>query len=163
MTDYEKIFRDTVIHKIYVRKSAEKLARYLENNEAYRYAEIIRQRARVHDDSKMTNVDEMNALSRIINDKSSLRDASKQLSPIVRDAIKLHHKNNSHHPEHYESVMDMSKGDIMEMCCDWHARSCQYGTEFLKFVHEQQKNRFHFPGWMFAEILHYCKVLNSKY
>ena len=48
------------------------------------------------------------------------------------------------------------------MCCDWHARSTQYNTDFLKFVEERQKDRFHFPDWMFAEIWHYCKVLANE-
>lgn len=50
----------------------------------------------------------------------------------------------------------------MNKCCDWHARSTQKGTDFLGYVNEAQKTRFHFPDWMFEEILHYCEVLNSK-
>jgi len=100
-------------------------------------------------------------LSRIINDKTSLKDASKQLTPLKKDAIALHYKHNTHHPEHFKSVLDMSKLDILEMCCDWHARSSQYGTNFLGYVETQQKERFHFPEWMFSEIWHYCQVLAS--
>ena len=159
MTDYEKMFRDTVIHKEYVKKSAEKLIRYLTKEGATNHANLLRQRAQVHDDSKMSFTDEMHALSRIINDKTTLKDASAQLSPIKKDAIALHWKHNSHHPEHYDSVIDMTKIDIMEMCCDWHARSTQYKTDLLEFVKKQQEERFHFPDWMFAEIWHYCNVL----
>lgn len=159
MTDYEKMFRDTVIHKEYVKKSAEKLIRYLTKEGATNHANLLRQRANVHDDSKMSSIDEMHALSRIINDKTTLRDASAQLSPIKKDAIALHWRHNSHHPEHYDSVIDMTKIDIMEMCCDWHARSTQYKTDLLEFVKKQQEERFHFPDWMFAEIWHYCNVL----
>ena len=118
MTDYEKMFRDTVMHKWFVVKSCEKLARYLEGEGATEHAEMLRERALVHDDSKMSCEDELNALSRIINDKSSLMDCTKQLSPIKQDAIRLHWKHNSHHPEHFKSVLDMTKLDIMEMCCD---------------------------------------------
>lgn len=162
MTDYEKMFKDTVIHKGYVRRSAEKLARYLEKEGATQTATALLQRAYVHDNSKITNPDELRALSRIINDKSSLKDASQQLSPIKKDAIALHWKNNSHHPEHFSSILDMSKLDIMEMCCDWYARSTQYHTNFLQFVQTQQEIRFHFPDWLYPEILHYCKVLDSN-
>lgn len=95
----------------------------------------------------------------IINDKSCLKDASKSLSQVKIDSIKLHWKRNSHHPEHYESCIDMSKLDIMEMVCDWYARSLQYNTDFLEYIKEKQKTRFHFPDWMFAEIWHYCEVL----
>lgn len=162
MTDYEKMFRDTLIHKSFVVTSCEKLARYLEKEGAVEHAKMLRERAKIHDNSKISCEEELQALSRIINDKSSLVDSSKQLSPIKQDAIKLHWKHNTHHPEHYKTVKDMSKLDIMEMCCDWHARSTQYKTDFLKFVEDRQKDRFNFPDWMFAEIWHYCKVLASE-
>lgn len=161
MTDYEKMFKDTIVHKGYVMKSAKKLARYLEREGATKTASELIQRATVHDNSKITNPDELRALARIINDKSTLKDANKQLSPIRKDAIALHYKNNTHHPEHFASILDMSKLDIMEMCCDWYARSSQYHTNFLQFVEKQQEIRFHFPDWLYPEILHYCKVLDS--
>lgn len=162
MTDYEKMFRDTLIHKSFVRKSCEILARYLEKEGASNHAKMLRQRAIVHDNSKIENSDELNALSRIINDKTCLTNASSQLSTIKQDAIKLHWKHNTHHPEFFKSMEDMSRLDIMEMCCDWHARSSQYKTDFLSFVETRQKDRFHFPEWMYAEIMHYCKILASS-
>lgn len=162
MTDYEKMFCDTFEHKGYVMASCEKLAKYLDNKGAVEHAKMLRERAKVHDNSKITCEDEMHALSSIINDKESLRDSSKQLSQTKMDAIKLHWKHNTHHPEHFKTPIDMSKLDIMEMCCDWHARSMQYGTDLLEFVKKRQEDRFHFPAWMFAEIWHYCEVLAQK-
>ena len=160
--DFEKLYKETMIHKEYVIKSCEKLARYLERNGAKNHAKLLRKRAVVHDDSKLTNKLEMLALSKIINDQESLKDPAKRLAPENQKYLKLHWKNNSHHPEHFESVMDMTKLDIMEMCCDWYARSMQYGSDFLNFVKKRQDERFHFPDWMFAEIWHYCEVLNSE-
>ena len=162
MTDYEETFRDTLIHKEFVIRSCEKLSIYLERQGAFEHANMLRERAKVHDNSKISCDDELRALSRIAKDKSSLKNSKLSLSPIKRDAIKLHWKHNSHHPEHYRSLIDMSKVDIMEMCCDWHARSTQWKTDFLVFVKDRQEDRFHFPEWMFAEIWHYCEVLNSK-
>ncbi len=162
MTDYEKTFRDTIIHKSYVEKSAEKLIRYLEKEGATHHANLLRQRAKTHDDSKISNIDELHALARIINDKSSLKDVNKQLTPLKKDAIALHYKHNTHHPEHFKSVLDMEKIDILEMCCDWHARSTQYSTDFLNYVKTAQATRFHFPDWMFEEIWHYCLILASN-
>jgi len=159
MTDYEKMFRDTLIHKSFVSRSCEILAQYLDKVGATNHARMLRERAIIHDDSKINHVDELNALSRIINDKSSMTDAFVQLSAIKQDSIKLHWKHNSHHPEFFSSPEDMSRLDIMEMCCDWHARSSQYKTNFLEFVEARQKDRFHFPDWMYAEIIHYCTVL----
>ena len=162
MSDYEKIFQDTIIHKEFVMKSCEILAEYLETEGATLHAQNLRKRALVHDNSKINNKNELIALSKIINDKSTMRDSSVPISSIMKDAIKLHWQNNSHHPEHFKSVIDMSKLDIMEMCCDWHARSMQYGSDFLSFVKKRQEERFHFPDWMFAEIWHYCEVLNTN-
>jgi len=163
MTDYEKMFADTLIHKQFVIKSCEKLASYLEREGAIEHAKMLRERAKVHDNSKISNLDELYALSRIINDKSSLKDPNKPLSQIQKDHIILHWKNNTHHPEHFKSRMDMSRLDVLEMCCDWHARSTQYKTDFLKYIKEQQDNRFHFPEWMWCEILHYCQILDSEF
>lgn len=162
MTDYEKMYRDTIVHKEYVEQSINKLAQYLEKEGAVEHARLLRKRGQCHDNSKISCADEVEALSRIINDKSCLKDADKQLSPIKKEAIALHWKHNTHHPEHFKSVLDMSKLDIMEMCCDWHARSTQYKTDFLDFVKKHQENRFHFPDWMFQEIWHYCRVLDSE-
>lgn len=160
--DIQSLFQETMIHKEFVIESCEKLARYLEKNGATNHARQLRERAIIHDDSKLTNPVEMIALSKLINDNSSMKDPSKQLSPTKKNFLKIHWKNNSHHPEHFESFMDMSKLDIMEMCCDWHARSMQYGSNFLEFVKKRQEERFHFPDWMFAEIWHYCEVLNAE-
>ena len=163
MTDYEKMIQDTVVHKMFVVQSCEKLARYLEREGATEHAKGLRERAKVHDDSKIVCEDELEALSKIINDKSSLRDSSKLLSSIKKDAIRLHWQHNTHHPDHFNSILDMSILDRMEMVCDWHARSMQYKTDFLSFVKERQENRFHFPDWIFPELYHYCEVLNSEY
>lgn len=163
MTEYELMFCDTLIHKEYVEKSCEKLALYLDRTGAVEHAKMLRERAKIHDNSKISCEDELSALARIINDKSTLRDSTKQLSQIRQDAIKLHWKHNTHHPEHFKSPTDMSRLDIMEMCCDWHARSAQYETDFLEFVKKRQKDRFHFPVWMFEEIWYYCEILDSKF
>ena len=159
MSDYEKMFRDTLIHKSFVLKSCDILANYLDEKGAIIHAQLLRERAVLHDNSKINDDDELNALSKIINDKSSLVDASIQLSPIKQEAIKLHWKHNRHHPEFHSSIEDMTRLDLMEMCCDWHARSSQYGTDFLNFVETRQKDRFHFPDWMYAEVIYYCKIL----
>lgn len=159
MTDYEKMFQDTFVHKTYVKKSCQKLANYLKSQNMNHHAEMLLQRAETHDNSKVSCEDEMTALATIINDKSSLQDASKALSQIKEDAIHLHWKHNSHHPEHYANYADMEKIDIMEMCCDWHARSVQYHTDLMEFVEKRQEDRFHFPQYMFDEIKRYCEIL----
>lgn len=162
MSDYEKLLCDTLIHKDFVEKSCAKLIKYLEKEGAYTHAKLLKERAKVHDNSKLTCEDEIEALSKIINDKSCLTDAAEQLSQAKINAIKLHWSKNPHHPEFYKTPLDMSKIDIMEMCCDWHARSCQYNNDFLPFVQKRQEERFHFPDFMFKEIWHYCLILATE-
>lgn len=162
MTDYEKVFADTIIHKKYFMISAGILIEYLRNEGAIIHAEQLEARALVHDNSKLTCVEELDCLSRIIEDKSNLKNPSKQLEEIKKKSIKLHWQHNAHHPEHYQNVLDMERIDVIEMCCDWHARSLQFKTDLMTFVKIQNERRFHFPEWMFAEILHYCEILMKK-
>lgn len=159
MTDYERMFQDTFIHKKFVEKSTQKLANYLLSIRAENHAKELIERGKNHDISKITCEDELRALSMIINDKTSLKDANNTLSQFKQDSIKLHWKHNSHHPEHFKTPIDMKKIDIMEMVCDWYARSMQYETDFLEYVKTNQEKRFHFPEFMFAEIWHYCEIL----
>lgn len=53
----------------------------------------------------------------------------------------------------------MKRIDIQEMVCDWYARSLQKGTALMTFVTVRQANRFHFPEYMYNEILSYCEIL----
>ena len=53
----------------------------------------------------------------------------------------------------------MDDVDILEMVCDWAAKSYQTNTSLLEFVKIRQENRFHFPDEMFAKILKYCEIL----
>ena len=55
----------------------------------------------------------------------------------------------------------MNELDIIEMVCDWYARSMQYKTDFLSFVVSRQESRFHFPNEMFDKIYRYCEIINS--
>lgn len=159
MTDVEKMFQDTFIHKGYVLEIGNKLADYLETNGQEKDAEALRQSVRTHDNSKILNKDEFRALTRIINDKQSLKSADKCLSMYRQDAIELHWKNNEHHPEHYEDICEMSRQSRQEMAVDFCARSYQYGTDLIDFVEKRQEDRFHFPEQMYEEILNYCKIL----
>lgn len=161
MNDIEKMYQDTFIHKDYVMKVCIAFCNYLKENGSAEDADLLMQRAIVHDNSKILNKDEFRALTGIINDKSCLKDASSKLSQFKQDAIELHWKHNAHHPEHFKDVKEMSKIDKMEMACDWYARAIQYKTNFLEFVEKRQEDRFHFPELIYDEIYHYCKILNT--
>jgi hypothetical protein len=159
MTDVEKMYQDTFIHKGYVIVVCNKFADYLEKEGQMEDAEDLRQRAIVHDNSKILNKNEFQALTSIINDKSCLRDANSRLSSFKQDAIELHWENNEHHPEHYENINDMPLRARREFVCDCCARSVQYGTDLISFMETRLNDRFHFSELVKDEILHDCKIV----
>lgn len=159
MTDVEKMYQDTFIHKDYVLKVCNIFANYLEQEGFIDDANDLRNRAIIHDNSKILNKDEFRALTGIINDKSCLKDSSSKLSSFKQDAIELHWKHNEHHPEHFENIEDMPRLAKIEMVCDWAARSIQYKTNLLEFLEKRQEERFHFPSLMYEELVHYCKII----
>ena len=149
---------DTIVHKKYVLESCHILAKYLILKGKREIAIELLKRACVHDLSKFEN-DELSALANISNDMSLMKSANSSLSPEKKLAIELHWENNTHHPEYYKSANDMTELDIMEMVCDWHARSMQYDTNLIEFVKKRNEDRFHFEEKMFKKILRYCNIL----
>ena len=159
MSDIEKLMQDTFLHKKYVMIACDKMATYLEKHGIFHHAALLRERAVIHDNSKFDSSIERRAFSAIINDKSCMGNFNEQLSKLKIESIKLHWKHNSHHPEFYDNPEDMTRLDIMEMVCDWYARSLQYNNDLLDFAYTKQENRFHFPEYMFNEVIYYCKIL----
>lgn len=159
MTDVEKMYQDTFIHKGYVFKVCNRFAEYLEKQGQIDDANDLRDRALLHDNSKILNKDEFRALTSIINDKSCLRDANSRLSSFKQDAIELHWRNNEHHPEHYEDINEMPPQARREFVCDCCARSMQYGTDLISFMETRLNDRFHFSELIKEEILHNCRIL----
>lgn len=154
------ILLDTMLHKELVLASCWKMANFfLSQKEIDRAIEII-ERGWLHDNSKFSD-EEIALLSKVDDNKASMRDADKQLSDEMREFLKLHYKNNTHHPEHWDDVSQMPEMDVVEMCCDWHARSVQYGTNLLEFAKIRQECRFHFSTEMFERIIFYCNILVS--
>ena len=154
------VLMDTMLHKDLVLASCWKMANYYISLHDIDSAIEIVKRGWLHDNSKFGE-DELYALAEIDDGKVSMRDACKSLPPEKKDFLKLHYEHNTHHPEHWEDVSQMPEMDVVEMCCDWHARSVQYGTDLMEFVKTRQENRFHFPEPMFVRIQEYCRILVS--
>ena len=163
MTDIEKMYQDTFIHKGYVLSVCTKFSEYLKQQGLGEDAAELIQRASAHDNSKILNKDEFRTLTNIVNDKSSLTNANSQLSFFKQDSLELHWKHNSHHPEHFDNYDEMSKIDRLEMVCDWMARSLQYKSDLIDFVTTRQKERFRFSEEMYNEIYDYCITLVQLY
>ena len=149
--------KDTLEHKKIVMDSCYKMAEYLFNEGKNELGVEIINRAIVHDNSKFSK-EELYALSSISSAKA-LTDPNVLLSNDQQKLVEMHWKNNRHHPEYFSAITNMSEIDIIEMCCDWHARSVQFGTNLIEFAKVRQENRFHFPKEMFNKILFYCNIL----
>ena len=152
--------KGTLIHKSIILNSANKMFDYLVDNNQEKLAMELIERIIVHDNSKFTS-EELYGLAKIKN-KKALTDPNVLLSEEQQKLVELHWKNNRHHPEYFDDVSQMEEIDIIEMCCDWHARSVQYNTDLLEFAKIRQENRFHFPEDMYKKILKYCNVLLSQ-
>lgn len=151
---------ETMLHKSFVIKACLKMSKYLMNNNQNDLAFLLLKRSNIHDNSKLIGP-ELELLASLYGNQESFVNPNVQLSDNQREIIEKHWENNRHHPEHFKNIEKMSELDILEMCCDWYARSLQYGTEFLPFIKTRQETRFHFPEEMFNKILHYCEILEN--
>lgn len=167
-TDIDKLKQmanDTITHKKIVLDNCLLMAIYFIEKGKYEMATQILIRGSEHDNSKFDK-DEFRKMSMLLKAEScrSFTNASTQLSPEEQKAIKYHWSHNRHHPEYFENPSEeMTDIDLIEMVCDWFARSLQFNTEFIPFILERQENRFHFSEKCFAKILKYCKILEELY
>lgn len=164
-TDLEKLFKmakDTVTHKKIVLDNCFLMAQYFMSNGKIELGTQLLKRGCEHDNSKFDK-EEFRKLSQILKSNRCFTDADAQLTPTERKAIEYHWEHNRHHPEYFSDYAEMSELDMLEMVCDWFARSLQYGTDFLPFVEERQANRFHFEGKQYAKIHKYCVLIQELY
>lgn len=152
--------KDTIEHKKLVMDSGYKMCLYLFHNNKDELGFELLNRLSTHDDSKFTH-EELFGLASISN-KKALTNPNILLSSEQQKIVEIHWKNNKHHPEYFNNYSEMQEIDIIEMCCDWHARSIQYGTNLMEFVTVRQENRFNFPKDMYEKILEYCNILMTK-
>lgn len=55
----------------------------------------------------------------------------------------IHHaRTNRHHPEYWGQVNDMPRLYVAEMCCDWWARSSEFGENVREYVKEKAIPRY---------------------
>jgi hypothetical protein len=160
---FDKIIKhidETIVHKQHVLESAKILSEYLILENRFDEALELINRCTIHDNSKFTK-EEIYAFINITN-KESLKSAKTKIEDSNKEALELHWKNNSHHPEYHQDYSMMSEMDIMEMACDWSARSIEYRTDLLEFVEIRQNDRFHFNESMYLKLYKYCQILLKK-
>lgn len=154
-----KEMNDTLIHRACVMRSGQYLSRFLIHRNRSVDAIRLIGRCSVHDISKIQNTEEFMSLASIVDQIDDMQNVEHVLSQEQVNAIKLHWKRNSHHPEYYDNSNDMSELDLLEMACDCHARSKQYRTDLIEYITVQQELRFHFDKDHFRKLKSYCVAL----
>ena len=160
--DREKLSKemnDTLVHRACIMRSGEYLSKYLIHNNRSVDAIRLIGRCSVHDISKIQNTEEFMSLASIVDEINEMHNIDHCLSERQVAAVKLHWRRNSHHPEYYDNPNDMSDLDLLEMACDCHARSKQYGTDLLEYMDVQQNLRFHFDSEHLKKLRAYCVAL----
>lgn len=150
---------DTLLHKQFVLQSGGMLVEYLFDNDRTDDAIKLAKRCANHDDSKFES-DEMQEFLQLPYEGENMKEADKELPTTVKTLIAKHWKHNRHHPEFFDDYHQMNEIDIMEMVCDWYARSLQYHTDFKEFVQTRQAIRFHFDEEFFATVWKYCEIID---
>lgn len=154
-----KEMNDTLVHRACVMRSGQYLSRFLIHRNRSVDAIRLIGRCSVHDMSKIQNTEEFMSLASIVDQMDDMQNVEHVLSQEQVNAIKLHWKKNSHHPEYYDSPNDMSEMDLLEMACDCHARSKQYCTDLIEYITIQQEIRFKFDNDHFRKLRAYCLAL----
>lgn len=152
--------RETMLHKSYVIKSCLKMSDYLVSVGKEDLGVLLLQRANIHDNSKLVGP-ELELLSSIYGSQNAFLNPNIALTENEKMIIEAHWANNRHHPEHFDDLSKMSELDMLEMVCDWYARSLQYETDFLDFLKTRQETRFNFPEDLFKKIFGYCEILEK--
>lgn len=157
-----KTLQDTLIHKKWVIDTCTKMAEHLETEGKHELAILLMKRAAIHDNSKF-QPDELDSLAQLMGTNNGMTDPNYVLTTSDRRLIESHWKHNRHHPEFYKSSDEMQEIDIIEMVCDWAARSLQFKTHLMDFVTTRQENRFHFSNDIYEVVLKYSKIVIKIY
>ena len=61
-------------------------------------------------------------------------------------ALQHHYKDNTHHPEHWGGIEEMSPLDLIEMLCDWKAATKRHATGNFGKSLEVNEGRFNYSS-----------------
>lgn len=79
-------------------------------------------------------------------------------------ASQHHNRTNPHHPEFWVNIDSMPRIYVAEMCCDWLARSNEFGTDIWEYVKEQAIPRYKIAikGEIYRWIKEFLNMLLEK-
>jgi hypothetical protein len=157
-----KQLQDTIKHKNNVIEIGTQLSQKLMQIGHEKLSLKLLERIYNHDNTKFSNR-EFYGLADNVHDKRSLKNVNED--QIAKEEkmkfIKFHWFSNKHHPEYYSDVNDMKLLDILEMCCDWYARSKEFDNDPIEFFNKKQGTRWNFNKEMQETIIKHLRALKS--
>lgn len=124
--------------------------------------DALYKRGAAHDRSKREDP-ERSAYAVIIPKLAGLKYGTPEHKAVLgqmKVAIEHHYKNNSHHPEHHESIDKMDLIDILEMLCDWKAASIRSSQDFRESL-EISLKRFGFDSHLAALMRNTAELIDD--
>lgn len=116
------------------------------------FTDELKKRAFEHDFSKMRNP-EYELLKNIPEEQFIHEYGSQGYAEMLKridPPLKIHHQNNTHHPEHYPNgIDDMDLYDICEMFFDWKASSEKHSSGDIWKSLEVGKERFNMSDQLY--------------
>lgn len=161
MNNIAEHLMDTLEHKKWIIEASTIMVQYLIEQDREDDALALSKRCALHDNSKLER-EELSLFSKLPLERTTLKNPKENISVEIKDIISVHWRKNRHHPEHFDDYHSMNEIDIMEMVCDWFARSLQYDTDFMDFVETRQQIRFHFDDDFYKKVYDYCCILNNN-
>lgn len=140
-------------HIAHVRENCETMGEALiEQGEAELGLQLIAN-GQTHDQSKFHGIE-----------WECLADPDDRSDPRFVEAITQHVRGNSHHPEFWGSIHEMSRVALAEMVADWTARSAEQGTSVIAWIEERGMPRFSFgtADAVYSEIRFFLTLLLER-
>jgi len=149
MNDQERI--DGLLRHInFVRENCSILSEKLINTGRCDLARTLIHNAQIHDASKFNGIEwEFLTIGNTTN-KSGLKYA-----------VEHHENTNPHHPRYWKGIENMPEIYLMEMVCDWKARSTEFATDLRYYIDNDAIKRFKFikDGPLYQKIMGYVDML----
>jgi hypothetical protein len=152
--EIKKKVQQTLEHIKRVQDNCFIIAYKLIDQNNYKLARLVIDRALAHDATKFSRKDEFNIL--VLGE-----DKNDQL----QQAIKNHQYRNDHHPECWlNGIGDMSDEALIEMICDWRARSYERDMSLNEWIDQEATKRWNFTkeDVIYKRIMYFVDLLVEK-
>lgn len=122
----------------------------------------LHKRINEHDESSLNSneVEVLTYFPEYIKKDSYLNEESLAYIREIKNALNIHFKKNSHHPEHFNNkIKDMNLIDIIEMLCDW--KSTMSEDDDIISVIKRNKKIYNFSNELMYILINTSKIFNK--